>query len=91
MTIQICTNNGIIVDGVRAELPYKDAQYRKLGLFVTQRDGRTIVYSAALVGGAKYTEHTMPHAHYSLTHAAPISGAPGLNDLEAAIRAILTQ
>ena len=91
MTIQICTNNGITIDGMRAELPYKDFQYRKLGLFVVQRDGKTVVYSAALADGALYTEHTMPHAHYSLTHAAPISGVPGLNELEAGIRAILNQ
>ena len=91
MTIQISTNNGIFLDGIRVELPYKDSQYRKLGLFVVQRDGKTVVYSAAFVGGEKYTEHTMPHAHYSLTHPAPFSGVPGLNDFEAGIRAILNQ
>ena len=80
MTIQISTNNGITIDGVRAELPYKDAQYRKLGLLVTQRNGKTVVYSETFVGGEKYTEHTMPHAHYSLTYGSPISGVPGLKE-----------
>lgn len=90
MSIQICTNNGINLDNQRVELPYKDENGYKIGLFVTQRKDGTVVYSAGFMGKT-YKEHPMPHVRYSLTHEAPHSGAAGLTQFEVDIRALLAE
>lgn len=87
MSIQICTNNNIQLNNQRVEL--MDAQGRKYGLYVTQRREGTVVYSASFTGGLGYKEHPMPRSRYSLTHEAPLSGAAGLRQFEADIRALL--
>lgn len=87
MSIKICTNNNIELDNHRIELA--DADGRKYGLYVTQRREGTVVYSASFAGGIGYKEHKMPHARYSLTHEAPLSGAAGLRQFEADIRDLI--
>lgn len=76
MTITINSNNSIIIDG------------ENTGLYVTQRASGTVVYSASH-GGRNYKEHQMPQTRYSLAHTAPTSGAAGLGQFEADLRALI--
>lgn len=85
MSIQICTNNSINLDHEPVKLTD-----RSIGLFVTQRQERTVVYSAGH-GGLNYKEYTMPHARYSLAHPSPRSGVAGVDQFEADIRALLAE
>lgn len=87
MSIQICTNNTIQLDNQRVELV--NIEGNKDGLYVTQRRDGTVVYSASFTGGLGYKEYPMPHSRYSLTHPAPLSGAAGLTQFEADIRALI--
>ena len=74
--ITIDTANRISLDG------------QQTGLAVTQRASGTVVYTPEGIG-RKYAEHAMPQARYSLAHNAPASGAAGLAQFEADIRALL--
>jgi hypothetical protein len=77
MSIEICTDNTIRLDGVNTKLKLTQA-----------REG-TLVYSPERVDGQKYAEHKMPHARYSTAHDAPDSGAAGRSQLEADIRILI--
>lgn len=67
MTMQISTNNRILIDGEHT------------GLAVTQRRNQTVVYTPEKAGGGGYQEHTMPHVRYSTAHEAPRGPATGTN------------
>lgn len=76
MTIRICSDNEIEIDGV------------KTGLKVTQAEKRTIVYTPEGLG-KRYKEHSMSSKRYSLAHDAPASGAAGRAKFESDIRMML--
>lgn len=60
MSLQIATDNTIIIDG------------QNTALKVTQTGQGTIVYTPESTFSArKYQEHSMPHARYSLAHDNP--------------------
>lgn len=68
MTMQISTNNRIIIDG------------QDTGLAVTQRRNQTVVYTPEKAGGqGGYQEHAMPHPRYSTAHPAPSGAVVGTN------------
>ena len=86
VAIDIYTNGAISIDG------------QDTGLGVTQRGSGTVLYrreiselSARSLGcePVRYEEIPLPHQRYSLNHAAPLSGNPGLTQFEADVRAIL--
>ncbi len=60
------------------------------GLAVIQRRNKTVVYTPESQT-TRYAEHKMPADRYSLTHAAPASGAAGRDQFEADVRALLKQ
>lgn len=63
---------------------------RSTGLAVTQRRDGTVVYTKeSPFTKAKYQEHAMPHARYSLAHDAPASGVAGRAQFEADVLALI--
>jgi len=76
MSLQITTDNHIILDGQRIE-----------SLAVQQREHGTVLYireSREL--NREYREIALPHQRYSLAHEAPKSGNPGLIQFETDLR-----
>lgn len=78
MTIQISTNNEIILDGKRT------------GLGLSQKKEGTLIYTMeSLLGGVEYFEHKMPYKRYSAASDIPNIFCAGRTQLEADIREIL--
>lgn len=78
MTLQISTDNSIIID-------HKDT-----GLKLAQTQTGTVIYRPEIrLTGQKYQVVAMPHGRYSAAHDVPSSGAAGRTQLELDILKIL--
>lgn len=78
MTVQITTNNRIIIDG------------QDTGLHIAQRPERTIVFRPEnLLTGQTHKEFVMPELRYSLSCQAPASGVPGADVFENDVKWIM--
>ncbi len=84
MSLEIATNNTIIIDG------------QNTALKVTQTGQGTIVYTPeSTFPPSKYQEHSMPHVRYSLAHDNPkpnhATPAAGRSQFESDVRALLRE